>query len=505
MKKFFTLVLLLSCSYLIFSQNYKIVDSEYNVTGNFWGTTKVSSLQSNFPLDTKTEFTEEEFESYIDNYEQKIINTRLFVEVEVTYEVINELYDNKNVKVITNVKDSNHLLAVPYPKFDSNNGFTLKIKAKDTNFLGSMNTMNSDLNINIDNGDFMPGFNFSYDYPFTFAGTKLNWVNDYSISYTIGDRIPDFTAKTGVEYIKDYESYSYKLAALQYIRNDNDYNEYDDNFYFTEELSFSTPITMHKLKNYSNLYFTPYITLSYNWDFDGINQENQSLYSPILSFGQSISNSNVNWDGNFREGYSYSISNSYQYNLNNNDFYPLLSFEVQYFYNFNNNNKRFLNKFGIYTNVYGFLNIAHFLDPEINTFKYGESLGSRLRGRRDNDDLGYDGLNTAPMGFAFNFDLPHYMFETNFPNDLFNFEMQVAPFIDVGIYSYEGSRKPAIKDGIYCAGCEVLVFPKKYSSFTVRGSIGMDVMKALKHEDGVKKGILSKSSYEIFIGIGTAY
>lgn len=506
-KVFVALFLFINVVCLGFSQNYKITDYKIDITGNFWGTTKESSLLSNYPIDTKKIFSYQELYEYVNNYKQKLINTRLFNDVSVTYDILetedNDDYDS--VKLNISFSDSNHLLAVPYPKLSSNDGFTLKIKAKDTNFIGSMNTMNCDLNINIDNGDFSPGFNFSYNHPFNFAGTQLNWVNDYSLAYTIGDKIPNFTAITGIEYIKSYESFSYNLSVLQYIQNNNDYLAFDDNLYFTEEVAFSTPITMRKLKNYTNLYYKPFIKLSYNWDFDGINEYNQSLYSPILTFGHSISNANVNWTGNFRSGYSYQVANNYKYNLNNNDFYPSLEFDAAYYYHFKNKNEKYLNEFGFYTNFYSFINIAHFLDPELNTFKYGESLGSRLRGKRDSDDLGFEGSNTAPMGFALNIDLPHRIFETNFSHDLFNFEMHIVPFMDVGMYAYEGSRKPSIKDGIYCAGCEILIFPKKYSSFTVRASLGIDAMKALKDEGGIKKGITSKSNYEWFIGIGTQY
>lgn len=497
---FFTCIL----SFL-YSQNYKISDYNIEVEGNFWGTTKTSAVLSNYPIDTKTVFTEEELNKYIENYDQNLVNTRLFIDVQVSYEKLSE--NTEINEVILNIKlvDSNHLLAVPYPKLSSNDGFTLKIKAKDTNFLGTMNTMNADVNINIDNGEFSPGFNFSYDFPFTVAGNKFSIVNDYSLSYTIGDEIPDFEVITGIEYVKPYDFYSYKLSALQYIINDNDYLKYDDNLYFKEKLSFSTPITLKKLKNYTNLNYNPYISLVYNWDFNGISQDNEGLYSPIISFGHGISNGDIDWIGNFKKGYKYSISNDYQYNLNNGDFYPSISFEVEYYAFFKNKNKKYLNKFGLYTDVYGFLNIAHFLDSDLNIFKYGESLGSRLRGRKDNEDLGYEGKNTAPMGIAINIDLPHYMFETNFKKDLFNFEMQVSPFVDIGIFSYEGSRKPAIKDGIYCAGCEVLIFPRKFSSFTIRASLGMDVMKVLKDEDGLKRGLLRKSNYEYFIGIGAHY
>lgn len=491
----------------------QIVDYNFNIKGNFWGTTKENNLISNFPVDTKSIFNDSELNSYIENYKQKLRNTRLFESVEIeasTIETIEkeeaeDVYINK-ISLIINISDSNHLLAIPYPKFSSNDGFTLKIKAKDTNFLGSLNEMNFDLNVNYFENRLSPGFNFSYNHPFTIGNNKLNWVNDYSMSYTVGEQYPDFTAITGVEYVKPYGNYSYNLSVLQYVQNNNSYTKFNDNFYFTEKINFSTPIILKRLTNYSNLVYSPFISISYNWDFDGINQFNEALYSPILLFGHSISNANINWNNNFRRGYSLSLSNNYQYNLNNSDFYPSLSFEAQYYYNFKNNfKKEILNQFGIYTNFYAFVNLAHFIDPELNNFDYGDTLGNRLRGKRDNEDLGFPNKNTAPMGIAINIDLPHHIFETNFGLDILNFDMQIAPFIDIGIYSFEGSRKPSLKDGIYCAGAELLIFPRKFSSFTVRASLGMDVLKVLKNENDIKAGIKNLNNYEWFIGIGTSY
>ena len=67
----------------------------------------------------------------------------------------------------------------------------------------------------------------------------------------------------------------------------------------------------------------------------------------------------------------------------------------------------------------------------------------------------------------------------------------------------------AIKDGWYGAGLEVLVYPARWRSLVVRGSVGVDLGKTVINKvlpqlyDDSWRG--SASSYEISIGIGLHY
>jgi len=507
MKKLFgftSVCLLLAAA--LFAESYKITDYSFDVTGNFWGTTQDSALKYNHPVDTKTIFTEEEYDNYIANYKKTLQSTRLFSTVEIEENTSDSYYDDsiedtvQTISLVIRLKDSSHFLAVPYPKYSTNDGITLKVKAKDNNFLGSMNKMNAELDLNYDNGKITPGLSFNYDHPFTIGDNKLTWVNDYSIEYEFGKPMVDFSAKSGISYTKPYDKYSYNISALQYIVYENDYRPYDDALYFAEVVSFSTPINAYKFKNYSTLTYTPYINLTYNWDFNGINPNNSSLVGPYINFGQSLSNSKVTWDGNFRNGYSLAVTNNFKYNLANSDFSPSISFEGSYFMHFKLwKNRNFLDEFGIYTHVYAFI----YPDLWGNHFNYGSELANHLRGRVDSRELGFSGSNITTTGAALNIDLPHHIFETNFKKDALNFDVQISAFMDIGVYSKGRSFKPALKDSICCMGGEMLIFPKRFSSFTIRGSVGVDVLKALKDSSGIVKGVWHNK--EIFIGLGTAY
>ena len=133
----------------IYSENYKISKGIYNTKGNFiLATTKGSSIERNYPLDKKTIFTEEELENYLQNYHQQLKNSRFFEEIDVNWEKAGEEDNYTLINVLVSVVDSNHFLAVPYANFKDDSTatkFTPKIKAKDTNFLGTMNPLTSDL------------------------------------------------------------------------------------------------------------------------------------------------------------------------------------------------------------------------------------------------------------------------------------------------------------------------------------------------------------------------
>ena len=85
----------------------------------------------------------------------------------------------------------------------------------------------------------------------------------------------------------------------------------------------------------------------------------------------------------------------------------------------------------------------------------------------------------------------------------FNFDLQVSPFFDMSLgYNKITQKWFHPKDGFYAGGVEFLVYPLKWSSITVRASLGVD-LKGASHEANFLEGI-SKNK-EIFIGIGLHY
>lgn len=506
MKKLFS-IFFLSIIFIsfIFSESYKIVDQEITVDSpgfKFFGKTKEYSILTKYPIDKKTIFSDiESLEQYLTDYTKKLDSSRAFDSLSISYETS---FDNTEAynKVILkfDIVDSHHLLVLPYGKYSSNTGLSIKLKAKDTNFIGSLNTLSADLNLAISEDGFIPGLTFSYDNPFKLGIFDATWVNDYTLSYSLNEQTPEWDLKTGLKLSLPFEKFSFVMEFYQYFYKEMDYKVFDDDMYFAEEVSFSLPVTVAKLKNYSNLIYTPKISGILNWDFDGISEINDYLSSPTITIGHSLENSNIIWENFYRSGYSLKLVNTFIYNVQRQDLSPYIEFEGKYFNNWKLYNQNYWDRYGICINLYGFT----YIDLPMNSYYYGNKIGERLRGILDNTYFGNDRpLYTTSTAIVLNIDLPHHILTTNFSKQIFNFDLQFSPFIDIALIQDRSKDSIlAFEDGKYCAGLEILVFPLKWSSYTVRASLGTDLQKALS-EPNLLQG-LSKYK-ELFIGIGLHY
>ena len=505
MKKSFLLVILFAAFSLpFFAEQYQIKDYEFDITGvgfAVFGKTKADAILANYPIDTTKVFSSnEEFEKYLNNYYEQLTSSRAFQSVEIDYEtVISEFNpDILQVYLKFKIEDSHHLLIMPYPTYSSNSGLKLKVKLKDTNFLGTLKPLTLNLHFDYDDEVFTAGMNFTYDQPFKLGPFDATWINDYSFDFIIGHYVPEFEITTGLEIALPKDRLSYVFGAYQSINKDYDYLDYDDDLYFKEKLSFSVPIKVYRFSNYTDLIYKPETTFYFYWDFDGIDKKNGSLSGPIATIGHSLSNSNIKWNNNFRKGYSVSLSNKYIYNIQRKDFYTTIKLTYKFFNNMLMYEDRdYFDRFGFYTRINTFV----YLGLPSNVSKYGSEITDSLRGVRDNVKLGPK--EEVPGAIVVNVDLPHHIFSTNFKHDLLNFDLQISPFFDAAlIHNWATGKTFSLIDGQYCAGVEFLVFPKHWSSYTIRASAGFD-LKGVFDSTRIIKGLLH--NYEIFIGLGTEY
>ena len=151
MKRSFLLLSFLLLIFPLSAQKYQINDVVYSIQGcGHWifGTTQRYALEQEVPVDKKTVFNnEEELTNYINNLQIKLQNLRAFETINIIYTTDSTQEDSEVVIPVTltiSVKDSFHLFAIPGPKYDSNTGLTFKLKIKDSNFLGTLNTLSSD-------------------------------------------------------------------------------------------------------------------------------------------------------------------------------------------------------------------------------------------------------------------------------------------------------------------------------------------------------------------------
>ncbi len=520
MKRLFLTAAFFLLAFETFASSYRISKVEYDIDGM----TKVYALEQNIPVDKKRIFsTKEELDSYVEDLKQSYLNQRNFESAEIEYEIYTLLdfsedsvteanVENEITEITLRValKDSRHLLVLPYPKYSSSSGFTLKLKAKDTNFLGTLSEFNADTFfafVNEDDSDkmnFQFGFNIDYDFPFKIGTVDAKWINEYDFSYMINDSCPEFSAQTGLEFDFPVKDFSINLQLLQMAGNDLDYLSYGDALYFGNKVNLSVPLNLYQSKSYTDFYLIPYLDFTAYYDTDGISKENLSLSSPLLQMGTEFKADNINWHGNFRDGYYFDLKPSYGYNLQLQTSVPRFSFDIEAFKSFK--------RLALSGRIYGFI------QSEKNSY---EKVGSYIRGVRDESHFAKGSafedsiaLNVQ-SAIIFNFDLPIRLFTwdwTKFSKSSFlenlNFEVQINPFIDIALTTnLETARYFYPGDGYYAGGFEVLVFPQKWRGIVVRGSMGFDLGNLLlsKMEFYDTSWRRDVSAYEIYIGIGLHY
>lgn len=508
MKKLLVFLLILF-PFTLVAQSFHIDSVNYTIdsTGTIGiGKTSPYALSQAVPVDTYSNFESETlFLEYIEIYKQSLKNTRAFDDIEITYNTAESLQDIVQVTLNVYVKDTSHLLALPHViGYNSNEGWNPKLKAKDSNFLGSLHTMSADLfalvPIASDNNAFSFGAEIDFKLPFKLSIFDAEWINDYKIEYSFENTTPEWEAKTGLNISLPFEKYKYQFEFYQYSNRNLDYTFLDDQTYFTEEADFSIPFIIYNSNTIGKLTYTPKLSFVYNWDINGINILNNDLYSPYLVLKNSLLLKNVDWFRNYRKGYEFTLENDYFYYFQRYDLIPYIKLEMYYYNFFNTLEGNWFNKIGITTRSEFF----DYIKTSQSMYFYSNKIGSKLRGIRDNQIA----LKTSEALYL-NIDFPFHIWTTNFNSKLlklFNCEVQISPFIDLALLNNPVTHTIfSLKDGYYAGGFEVLVYPKKWSSFTVRGSLGYDLSRSLlknlvniNDRENVKK-------YEVSIGLGLQY
>ena len=274
----------------VFAQKFQINTVDYDIEGcgaKIFGRTQDYALAHEVPLDTKRVFNDiTELNTYLDDYRKKLNNLRAFETIKVDYTFEENEITLVNLKV--SVKDSFHLFAIPGPKYDSNTGLTFKLKIKDSNFLGTLNTLSSDFYFLLptdesDGSSTEFGFNCSADYPFKAGIFDAVWLNDLGLSYTLGNSMPEWNVRTGIRFILPFERTSLIVETNQRFVNNFEYEEFQDSLYFVNDLRLSVPLIITKIDYFGNLYYTPYSITSVNWDLNGISKLNSDLSSPVVT------------------------------------------------------------------------------------------------------------------------------------------------------------------------------------------------------------------------------
>lgn len=522
LKLFFSILFSLF-SFSLYSERYQISDVTYTLDK-----TREQDVRRVVPVNTDKIFeSKEELDSYLADLQQRLMNTRAFDTVELETTDDTDYTDETKITQISlhiTAQDTKSLLILPYPKYDSNDGLIFKVKVKDVNFLGTMNTMNVGafvgLKEDVETGEqnLTFGAEFDYRYPFVLGDFLGSWNNTFELQYTRGVNELEFWTGTGFTFERPFKRVSLVLDVSEEFNRDLEYEDCDDTQFFTSDVNFSVPVKVFDIENWGYVFWTPFIDGKMSYDKDGISHQNDDLASPVFSAGQSVSTSRINWHGNFRSGLSAKIGHSVGYDLMQDEVEPRVFGEIQAFKGFS------------------FIGFNMRLNGFVTKSNRGE-IGSLVRGVRDEQkylNASIPPLKTkkalkSPAALVLNVDIPIHLITTHWLDwsnslfgeeswfsrtfawtDKFNFELQMSPFIDIALTKNEiTDRLFSLQDGWYTGGVEFLLFPERWKGIVMRASVGIDLGRALISKKYPEKIDMSwrenVKKYEIYAGIGLHY
>jgi hypothetical protein len=428
---------------------------------------------------------------------QLLINHRVLDQADIVL-FFEEPEPDGSVPVILHITtmDTATIIALPQPRFDDNDGFRIVLKARDYNFLGTMNPLRVDFGYEWDKTRRESSY-FSLidsDTPFDLFGYLWNFDFDNYFSYT--PQAPFHyknTSGLSMELPVSFTTITFGLEENIVVNEDNltiypvDYQKtwvqeqegdrYKE-FYMSTSLSvlWKIPTTIFVGK-FGELNYSPKIAESFNYTPGG--DIGYLRRGPVTTLSHTLEFSRIDWLDNFRNGLAASIGNANAYNSARNDWSNSLNVSVT-------GHIRIFNFFG----ASGKLQYRDWFQ-DIYT-----EAGDSLRGIR-NDDL------QAVRILSLNMDFPFRVFMF-MPADWFNrrglrfmnLEFHLAPIVDVAFLVEPQSSKISSDNIRVTAGMELVVFSHFWRNLYFRLSGGLNLRKMMN-----TGSVADRSLWEIFMGM----
>jgi len=428
-------------------------------------------------------------EKYIQDKTQLLVNERVLKDnVKIEY-TIDEITDDEKfpVDLTIYVEDTWNIVAIPRPQYTSNSGFDLTVKARDYNFLGTMSPLRLDVGyqrdleernfvtVMLDSG--IPFRAFGYNWHFNFdhdvqyrPNMEQHWYY-YNVTGISVDIPVFFTTPT----------FGFEVAFTVNEENSDfdkpDYGNFQEGLYISTRpfISWKIPTSL-MIGEYGELIYTPGVSTTFNHEISPwILSDNRR--GPFFDLYHSLGFGRINWIGNFQEGFSAKLSNSFKYDFYRYAYhiYPLSS----------SIHMAGIGHFTI-TNFMGFstrLMYRHWF----NTFN--DKAGDALRGVYDRDIK-------ADFMVSLNLDLPLRALRIRpsewfgMRRNVFDFDLHISPVLDMAVYQHPGTQGDFNSDSfLISGGFEIIVFPDFFRSLYLRISAGWDF-----------SDISKRTPMELFVG-----
>ncbi|MDR2601197.1 MAG: hypothetical protein LBC53_01905 [Spirochaetaceae bacterium] len=509
---------------------FQIQEIEYHISGR----TKESALTEAAGIKKGAVFkNEESLLEYLNQKKQALVNTRIFSTVNIEYAPLDDFAASGAVKVDVYTTDTLNFLITPYPKYDSNTGFLLKLRMYDSNIFGLMSLLKADLGWSYSQD--VPGSGFKNSalaaidavIPFTAAG--LRWeASIFSDNVFSFDKETPFQSENVVGISANFNFGRMVLTAgfnetiiTPSLNEARQVERVDGDFKIDEQLNKDEYI-INKTKRVLDewlLSSNPYVNLkipvkheffeplgaalkmglgaSFNYaPFVQISDENGG--ASIIAM-QQIGYTKIDWLGNIRNGSLAYIQNDSAYNFIKGAFSGSVSAVFT-------RHKKITDFFGFSVRL---KYKQWFNSDKSYTLQSSGEGGAVLRGVRDKSIL-------SDLSFSANLDFPFLLFVFT-PSEwfdkkslrYFNFELYCSPILDCAFIkgtqfnSISNEQKNIninFSDMFITGGMEFIFFPLSWRSLYLRFSLAFNMREMIS-----LGAVPSADGREIFIGIGSYY
>jgi hypothetical protein len=439
------------------------------------GSTRESVLRRMLDIQVGREFESlEDLQIYLDGKREYLEGIRLFQSASLDYKVVETDENVFSVSVFVYTKDTWNIIALPYPRYDSNSGLRLSIKFRNYNAFGSMEPLNIDLDYELSTaGESTLGTSLAFTAPLSWQRESWELITSQSFLYSFSEPF-SYEGFTSIRKIFDRPGYSSYIQLRQgFIDMDLDDDSYSEWYLRTEVGAYArAPIFPNFMKGTGYASGNLVVGVNYNSeealpsDYSGADAK----LSTSLGFGR------VDWIGNFRQGWLTTAENTLDYRFEANELTNLLTATFRI-------DVPLIEKIlGAGIRIVG---MAAYPDPL-------DDLGVYLRGIRN------DGIESDLGAFA-NFSLAMKLFDflpsKYISKSWLDMEVQGSIFFDAGLVKEPITEIPEL---YMSSGAEFFAFPRAARSMFARISAGFDILHYAESAN-------LASALEVFFGLGSHY
>ncbi|GHV73356.1 hypothetical protein AGMMS49940_06580 [Spirochaetia bacterium] len=416
------------------------------------------------------------------------------------------------VDILVHTEDSWNIIAFPEPKFTAgsgeSSGFSLILKARDYNFLGTMAPLRVSAGFGriSATGEIFVPVDIDADIPFIFLGKYWNFNFDNKFNFPVKSDDPlQYTNVTGLSVELPWKKTTFTVGFDQSLivneensdmeKDETGENFFDNKWYMNTVLyaGWNIPLGI-EVGNFGELIYNA--GLSENFKYRPGGDIGDYRWGPVTGFSHRIGFGEIDWIGNFRRGLNVSLSNSINYNLWSRDPKGYGAGKEHWEISFSPTvTGHFLPLH--FLGIYGRLKYTQLFNFTTTPVKYwGVSAGEYLRGVPD-DEL------RAKQLFSLNLELPLGLplftpstwFNSRYYKP-FNLEFHISPFVDLALMDgtdKSGTENYGFKNLLAAAGVELYIYSLSWRSLYFRFSFGWDL------REWSKTGNIPRP--EIFLGM----